>query len=192
MEIEQTLLEIRDLENQFHAAEIKRDNSIEFYQRRIADTNDVFKSDTYDIRIKLENLYIQLKDFYDENPPIKGKSHKFAGGKFGYSKQPTKFFVDGKPATSDNPALINYVKSYCPQFLKYKELVDWSKLKDDIYVEDETAYRKSTGEVILEIKVQNLPDKFSVKVTESPLKKALDLETLRSLNAEEDDYDETD
>ena len=192
MEIEQALLEIRELENQFHAAEIKRDNSIEFYQRRIADTNDVFKSDTYDIRIKLENLLIQLQTFYDENPPTKGKSHKFAGGKFGYSKQPTKFFVDGKPATSDNPALINYVKSYCPQFLKLKELVDWSKLKDEIHVEDGTAYLKSTGEVIPEMKVQTLPDKFSVKVTESPLKKALDLETLRSLSTEEAEDEQTD
>ena len=132
---------------------------------------------------------IQLKNFYDENPPAKGKSHKFAGGKFGYSKQPTKFFVDGKPASSDNAALLQYVKNYCPQFVKCKETVDWASLKDDIYVDDETAYRKSTGEVILEMKVQKLPDKFSVKTTDSPLKKALDLETLRSLNTEEIEHE---
>lgn len=191
MEIEQTLLEIRELENQIHDAEIKRDNSIEFYRRRIAEAEKVFGTDTYDARIKLENLLIQLKDFYDENPPTKGKSHKFAGGKFGYSKQPTKFFVDGKPAASDNPALIDYAKKFCPHYLRYKETVDWSKLKDEIYVEDGAAYLKSTGEVIPDMKVQTLPDKFSVKVTESPLKKALDLETLRSLNTEEAE-DETD
>ena len=57
MEIEQTLLEIRELENQIHDAEIKRDNSIEFYRRRIAEAEKVFGTDAYDARIKLENLF---------------------------------------------------------------------------------------------------------------------------------------
>ena len=191
MEIEQKLLEIRELENQFHDAEIKRDNSIEFYQRRIADTEKVFKSDTYDIRIKLENLLIQLKTFYDENPPTKGKSLKFAGGKFGYSKHTPKFYVDGKPASSDNLALLGYVKEHCPQFVRTKDFVDWDKLKKNLDFDGDNVILADTGEVIPEMKVQTLPDKFSVKVTESPLKKALDLETLRSLNTEETE-DETD
>lgn len=191
MEIEQTLLEIRELENQIHDAEIKRDNSIEFYRRRIAEAEKVFGTDTYDTRIKLENLFIQLKDFYDENPPTKGKSHKFAGGKFGYSKQPTKFFVDGKPAASNNLALLGYVKEHCPQFVRTKEFVDWDNLKKNLDFDGDNVILADTGEVIPDMKVQTLPDKFSVKVTESPLKKALDLETLRSLNTEEAE-DETD
>ncbi len=192
MEIEQKLLEIRELENQIHDAEIKRDNSIAFYQRRIAEAKKVFGTDTYDARINLENLLIQLKTFYDENPPTKGKSLKFAGGKFGYSKQPTKFFVDGKPASSDNLALLGYVKEHCPQFVRTKDFVDWDKLKKNLDFDGDNVILADTGEVIPEMKVQNLPDKFSVKTTDSPFQKALDLETLRSLNAEEEQHETTD
>ena len=191
MEIEQTLLQIRELENQFHDAEIKRDNSIEFYQRRIAEAKKVFGTDTYDIRIKLENLLIQLKTFYDENPPTKGKSLKFAGGKFGYSKHTPKFFYNGTPAASDNAALLEFVKNNHAQFVRTKDFVDWDKLKKNLDFDGDNVILADTGEVIPEMKVQTLPDKFSVKVTESPLKKALDLETLRSLNTE-DAEDETD
>lgn len=192
MEIEQTLLEIRDLETQIRDAEIKRDNSIAFYQNRIAEAKKVFNSDTYDARINLENLLIQLKKFYDENPPAKGKSHKFAGGKFGYSKHTPKFFYDGKPAASDNAALLKFVKNNHAQFVRTKEFVDWDNLKKNLDFDGDNVILADTGEVIPKMKVQTLPDKFSVKTTDSPFQKALDLETLRSLNAEEEQHETTD
>ena len=192
MEVEQTLLVIRNLEKLIRDAEIKRDQSIMFYQRCLDKANDVFRKDTADARFQLENLLRKLQTYYDENPPTKGKSHKFAGGKFGYSKQSPKFFCDGQPASADNPALLDYVKTNCPQFVKIKESVGWDALKKNIYVEDGAAFLQDTGEVIPNMKVQTVPDKFTVRTTDSPLKKALDLEALRILNIEdeEDDKDE--
>lgn len=192
MDIEQKLLAIREREKTIHDAAVKRDQSILFYRRCIAEAHDVYRKDTADDRYQLENLMRQLKTYCDENPPTKGKSHKFAGGKFGYGKQPPKFFVDGQLADAKNPALLDYVKGNCPQFVKLKESVDWETLKKNIYVEDDMAYLQSTGEVIPEMKVQIVPDKFTVRTTDSPLQKALDLDALHTLNEEDDADDETD
>lgn len=189
MEVEQTLLVIRNLEKLIRDAEVKRDQSLMFYRHCLDKANDVFRKDTADARFQLENLMRKLQNYYDENPPTKGKSHKFAGGKFGYTKQSPKFFIDGQPASADNPALLDYVKANSPQFVKLKESVNWDALKKNIYVEDGAAYLQDTGEIISNMKVQIVPDKFTVRTTDSPLQKTLDLETLRILNAEDEEDD---
>lgn len=190
MEIEQKLLVIRSLEKSIRDAEVKRDKSIEFYRCCIAQAHDVFRKDTADDRFQLENLIRSLKRYYDENPPTKGKSIKFAGGKFGYSKRTPKFFFDGEPAASDNAALLEFVKNNHAQFVRTKEFVDWDKLRKNLDFDGDNVTLADTGEIIPDMKVQQLPDKFTVKTTDSPLKKALDLETLHALN-EEDEQDET-
>lgn len=190
MEIEQKLLVIRRLEKSIHDAELKRDQSILFYQRCIAEAQDVFRKDTADDRFQLENLMRSLQRYFDENPPTKGKSLKFAGGKFGYSKRTPKFFYDGTPAASDNAALLEFVKSNHAQFVRTKEFVDWDKLRKNLDFDGDNVTLADTGEIIPDMKVQQLPDKFTVKTTDSPLKNALDLETLHALN-EEDEQDET-
>lgn len=184
MIIEQILTDIHALEETIRLAEVKRNQSVFFYRRCIAEADDVFRTDTADARFQLERLIGELKTYYDENPPLKGKSHKFAGGKFGYSKQTPKFFCDGKPAAANNPALLNYAKNYAPQFVKFKEFVDWASLKKELLVDDGIVFRESTGETVPEIKAYVMPDKFSVKTTDSPLKKSLDVETLRSMVTE--------
>lgn len=189
MEIEQTLLVIRNLESSIRDAEIKRDKSIDFYQRCIAEAQDVFRKDTADTRYQLENLMRRLQNYFDENPPAKGKSLKFAGGKFGYGKRTPKFFYDGTPATSDNAALLEFVKNNHAQFVRTKEFVDWDKLRKNLDFDGDNVILADTGEIIPNMKVQQLPDKFTVKTTDSPLKKTLDLETLHALN-EEDEQDD--
>ena len=190
MEIEQTLLVIRNLEKSIRDAEVKRDNSIAFYQRCISEAQEVFRKDTADTRFQLENLIRRLKNYFDENPPTKGKSLKFAGGKFGYSKHTPKFFYDGTPAASDNAALLEFVKNNHAQFVRTKEFVDWDKLRKNLDFDGDNVVLADTGEIIPNMKAPKLPDKFTVKTTDSPLKKALDLETLHVLN-EEDEQDET-
>ena len=190
MEIEQTLLVIRNLEKSIRDAEVKRDNSIAFYQRCISEAQEVFRKDTADTRFQLENLIRRLKNYFDENPPTKGKSLKFAGGKFGYSKHTPKFFYDGTPAASDNAALLEFVKNNHAQFVRTKDFVDWDNLRKNLDFDGNNVILTDTGEIIPDMKVQKLPDKFTVKTTDSPLKKALDLETLHALN-EKDEQDET-
>ena len=192
MEIEQKLLVIRSLEKSIRDAEVKRDKSIEFYRRCIAQAHDVFRKDTADDRFQLENLMRSLQRYYDENPPTKGKSLKFAGGKFGYSKRTPKFFFDGTPAAADNAALLEFVKNHHAQFVRTKEFVDWDNFKKNLDFDGDNVILTDTGEIIPEMKAQKLPDKFTVKITDSPLKKALDLETLRILNEEDERDEDTD
>ena len=192
MEIEQKLLVIRSLEQSIHDAELKRDKSIDFYQRCILEAQEVFRKDTADARFQLENLMRSLQRYFDENPPAKGKSLKFAGGKFGYSKRTPKFFYDGTPAASDNAALLEFVKNNHAQFVRTKNFVDWDNLKKNLDFDGDNVILADTGEIIPDMKVQKLPDKFTVKTTDSPLKKALDLETLHTLNEEDEHDDETD
>lgn len=164
-EIEAALLEIRKLEQQIQDAADKRDQSIAFYRDRIDEAQKIFETDTAQIQFEIDNITVALKRFCDENPPVGRKSHKFAGGSFGYSKPSARYVIGDSEANSDNAALLKFVKAGHQEFLRVKESVDWKTLKTKIVNEDGVICLRTTGDVIDGMREIPQPDKFFVKVT---------------------------
>lgn len=164
-EIEAALLQIRELENQIQAAADKRDQSIAFYRNRIDEAQKIFETDTAQIKFEIDNITVALKRFCDENPPVNRKSHKFAGGSFGYRKPDMRYVIGGSEANSDNAALLKFVKTGHQEFLRVKESVDWKTLKTKLTDDGEQVFLQDTGEVINGMRPVPQPEKFFVKVT---------------------------
>lgn len=164
-EIEAALLHVRELEDQIKAAADKRDASIDFYKSRIDEAQRVFETDTAQIQFEIDNITIALKRFCDANPPDKRKSHKFAGGSFGYRKQDPRYIIGDSEATADNAALLEFVKTGHQEFLRVKESVDWKKLKSELLSEDGQVCLRDTGEVIADMRAVPQPDRFFVRTT---------------------------
>lgn len=162
-EVEAALLELHKLQNQIRDAEEKRDQSIAFYKQRIDEAKKVFDTDAAQLQFDIGNISIDLKKFYDANPPARGKSLKFAGGSFGYHKQETRYKIGDSEASADNLALLDFVKNGHEDFLRVKESVDWKKLKSELTSDGQTVYLNTTGEIIPDMQACPQPDRFSIK-----------------------------
>ena len=163
-DVETALLKFNEFQKQIALAEAKRDKSIEFYRQLIENAREVCRKEVDQIQFDAADVRLALKKFYDANPPARGKkTHKFAGGSFGYRKQDPCFVIGDSEATADNPALLEFVKAGHEDFLRVKESVNWSKLKPELAIDGDAVYLKSTGEVIPDMKALPQPDKFDVK-----------------------------
>ena len=163
-EVEAALLTLNDFQKQIVAAETKRDKSIEFYRSLIENAREVCRKEVERIQFESVDVRHALKKFYDANPPKKGKTHKFAGGSFGYRHQDTCYSIGDNVADADNPALLEFVKNGHEDFLRVKESVNWAKLKTALTFVGDDVYLKSTGEVVPGMKAYPQPDKFDVKI----------------------------
>lgn len=162
-EVEAALDKLHALERQMRAAEIKRDQSIDYYRQRIDDARKIFNAEAAAVQFDMNGINAELKTFFDENPPLRGKTLKFAGGNFGYHKQGTRYKFGDSEADADNPDLLNFVKNGHEDFLRVKESVDWAKLRNNLVYCGDNVYLKSTGELIPDMRAIPQPDKFVVK-----------------------------
>lgn len=148
-DIEEYLLKIREHEQKIAAAKEKRDQSIAYFRQLIANAQTIFNEETADDQNQIATLSSVLEQYFNENPPVGRKSHKFAGGSFGYNKSRTKYFFNGNELNADNPDLIRYAAEHAPQFVRYKEFVDWAEFKRTLNDDDpDHVYRTDTGEII--------------------------------------------
>lgn len=163
-EVEEILEKINFLESEIKEAETKRDDSIAFHQNKIEVAKRICDIDTREQREEIEQLKYSLECYYRDNPPKKGKSHKFSGGTFGYRKQNPRYYFNEEEITGDNPALVDFVRKFYDDFIKTKESVDWAKFKAALSVDDTAVYFTETGEILDGFRVQIIPDKFVVNI----------------------------
>lgn len=166
VDIETALLEIHKLEEQIQAAADKRDKQIEFFRGRIDKARKNFETDTTRLQFEIDSISVTLKRYFDENPPVSGKSHKFAGGTFGYRKQDPRYTIGDTEANADNPELLKFVKDGHNEFLRVKETVNWKKLKTALSDDGGNVFIKDTGEIIPGMKAFTQPDKFIVRTVD--------------------------
>ena len=162
-QVEEALLVYRQLEDEIRQAELKRDQSIDFYRERIEDAKKIFDAETAPTRCDMKNIANALQRFYDENPPRRGKTLKFAGGAFGWHKPSARYKCGDSEAGSDNPTLLDFVKNGHEDFLHIVESVDWKKLKAALVADGENVYLADSGEVIPDMRAIPQPDNFTVK-----------------------------
>lgn len=190
LEVEEQLERLHELNDRIAAAQKRRDTFQNHYREKMIRADEIFEQETEHLRAEIDSLTATLRRFAELNITGKKRSMKFPSGTLSFTKQQPQFFIGGVSVASDNAALLEFVKSNHAQFVRTKEFVDWDKLRKNLDFDGDNVTLADTGEIIPDMKVQQLPDKFTVKTTDSPLKKALDLETLHALN-EEDEQDET-
>ena len=162
-DINTILLKIHQHELNIANAKAKRDEEIAYFQKFIDNAKQNYDIDIAEDVYHIGELKKVLQAYFDANPPVGRKNHKFAAGSFGYNKAQTKFFFNGNEANANNPEFVNYCccVNGLPQFIKVKEYLDWANLKKSLDADDNgNVYLASTGELIHELRAQKV---FSVK-----------------------------
>lgn len=161
-DINSTLLKIREHEQNIANAKAKRDEEIAYFQQFIDNAKQNYDIDIAEDVYHIGELKKVLQAYFDANPPVGRKNHKFAAGSFGYNKAQTKFFFNGNEVNSGNDELVKFCFSNgLPEFVKTREFLDWANLKKNLDADDNgNVYLNSTGELIHELRAQKV---FSVK-----------------------------
>ena len=63
----------------------------------------------------------------------------------------------------DDKALLEYVKEAAPELVKVTEKPDWAELKKDLEIQGDVVIRKSTGEIVDCITIEQKPESFDVE-----------------------------
>lgn len=159
-EVEEILLKIHDTEQFIAAEKNKCDQSIAFFKARIDEAKNIFEQDTKDLQNSVAILKSKLERYYNDNPPTKTKSLKFAGGSFGYNKAQTKYFLNGNELNADNKDLLAIVDK---EYVKTKTYVDWAKLKSKLtFNTPDEVFISDTGELVEGLRAQRV---FAVKTS---------------------------
>ena len=161
-EINAILLKITEHEQHINAEKEKLNKAVAYFKKYIDNAKEIFDSETKEDNAVIESLKLKLQRYYDANPPKGRKSHKFAGGSFGYNKAQTKYFFNGGEVNADNAELVKFCYSNgLPEFVKTKEYLDWASLKKNLDFDDpDTVILAATGEVIDGLRAQKI---FAVK-----------------------------
>lgn len=159
-DVENILLRIHDIEQDIAAEKDKCDQSVAFFKARIDEAKNIFEQVTKDAQDTLAILKAKLERYFNDNPPTKTKSLKFAGGSFGYNKAQTKYFLNGVELNADNKDLLAIVDK---DYVKTKTYVDWAKFKTKLtFMKPDEVFISDTGELVEGLRAQRV---FSVKTS---------------------------
>lgn len=168
IEADETIEQIKHLQEQIKSAEQERDAFKSHYQAKIAAAEQICTDKTDALRTEIALLTEELKRFAVANLPADRKTIALPTGTLQFRKSPTRYFYDDlKPANQD-PRLISFVKHNAHEYYKvqYTESVDWAKFKANLKISDDgDVYLEDTGEIIDGLRAQRLPDTFKVEVT---------------------------
>lgn len=89
----------------------------------------------------------------------KSKTFKLPNGQCSFRKGNVSY-------TKDDAALLEYVKSSAPGYIKTKESVDWAEFKKTLQQADDGRLVTEDGEVLACVTYTNNPDVFTVKTEE--------------------------
>lgn len=159
-DVEGILLKIHVLEQDIAVEKNKCDQSVAFFKARIDEAKNIFEQDTKDLQDSVAILKAKLERYFNDNPPTKTKSLKFAGGSFGYNKAQTKYFLNGAELNADNKDLLAIVDK---DYVKTKTYVDWAKFKTKLtFDKPDEVFIADTGELVAGLRAQRV---FAVKTS---------------------------
>lgn len=164
-DVETILEQIHDLESEIAEAAKKRDESIAYFEGRIANVKKNFEVDTHLACFEMEKLKGVLERYIRDNPPKRGKSIKFGGGTLSLSKLQPRFYFAGKEIKNDMPELVDFIRDHTPEHIKVEEKVDWAGLKKKLSIVEGSVCYAPTGEAMEGFTAEILPDKFEVKTS---------------------------
>lgn len=160
---DEILEKIAEYEAEIAAAEKERDAFISRYQEKITRAQEICEESIRAPREEIALLTEQLRQYAAANVTDKKRTIPLPSGTLSFRKQAPKYFFDGREATADNPALLDFTKKFYCEYLKTKEYVDWSKFKAQLVIDGDNVLFAETGEVIDGLRAQILPDKFTIK-----------------------------
>lgn len=167
-EAEETLERIRALNNVIEIKRKEYDEVAAYHQAKIERAQEIFDKETAGYRTVLEEKKRLLRRFAEANITGKKRSLELPSGTLSLHKRQPVFYLGGAKVTSDNPALIELARNIDSDLVKVKttEAADWAGLKKRLTVADDgTVCVADTGEVLADMRAQNLPDDFNVETT---------------------------
>lgn len=168
LQADDALERISNLEKFIADAQQEFDDFKRHFELKILAAEKIRDEKTKDAREQIALLTEGLRQFAQSQISGKVRSVKLPGGTLSFRKQPPKFFFsDLSEANSKDARLINFVKHNAHEFLKVKveESVDWANFKTKLITDGENVVFADTGEIIDDLHVQMLPDKFTVKTS---------------------------
>lgn len=169
IQADETLEQIKNLQEQIKSIQQERDAFKAHYAAKIANAEKICTDKTDALRTEIALLTEELKRFAVANLPADRKSIALPTGTLQFSKTATRYFYDDlKPVSGTDARLIHFVKHNAHEFYKvaYTESVDWRAFKSKLKISDDgDVYLGDTGEIIDGLRAQILPDKFEVKLT---------------------------
>lgn len=144
---------------QIKAERARRDIYINAAEERIAEYNEKIKKAREDCENHTSFLLSKLNDYLN-TVPVKETKTQFSftlpAGKLVRTKSKQEY-------QRDDSALLAFVKSDAPEYVRVKEEVAWSDLKRDLVIAGDVAVLKATGEVVPGITVIESPETFDIK-----------------------------
>lgn len=163
LEADAILEKIAEHEAQIAAFEKERDAFISRYQEKISRAKEIYEESIRAPREEIALLTEQLRQYAAQLVTDKKRSIPLPSGTLSFRKQSPKFFFDGREATADNPALLDFARKFYGEYVKAKEYVDWAKFKGQLIIDGDNVMFAETGEIIDGLRAQILPDKFTIK-----------------------------
>ncbi len=165
VEVDEILEKLADHEAEIKAMEAQRDEMIARYQAKIDRAKKICEQATAETRETIAYWTEKLRRYAMANVTDKKRSINLPSGTLSLRKQAPKFFFDEKEINGSNEQLIEFVKANAPEYLKTKteQYADWSNFKTQLVINGDNVTFKATGEVIDGLRVQILPDKFTIK-----------------------------
>ena len=159
---------ISKLEKIISEAQQDFDDFKHHFELKILAAQKIFDEKTKDAREEIALLTEGLRQVAQSQITAKRRSVKLPSGTLSFRKQPPKFlFGDLTEVNAKDPRLINFVKQNAHDYLKVKieESVDWANFKTKLIADEDKVIFADTGEFLDCLRVQILPDKFTVNLS---------------------------
>lgn len=173
LEADVMLEEVYQLDQRIKEEEAQRDQFIDVYkaeierqEQKIATASMQCEEAIKPLQAKRQAFELLLRQFTEANVTDKKRSIALPTAKMQLTKRQPKIFTDDlKEASSSNERLKELIKRIAPDCIKLEivEKSDWAKFKTKLTTDGEIVSLKDTGEVIEELRAQQLPDDFKIK-----------------------------
>lgn len=164
LEADKLLEAIAELEGEIASEEKERDTLIEYYSGKITRAREICEKATAENRELVEYYTEQLREYAAERVTEKKRSVPLPSGTLSFRKQTPRYYLNGKEIESKDADLLAVVRSIAPEYVKLKteEITDWANFKKRLTIVGDGVIYEETGELIPEMRVQIVPDKFTV------------------------------
>ena len=120
---------------------------------------------TADNEREIEFFGFMLRPYIEEQlSGCRAKTYKLPSGIVSMRRQEPVFWIGDKKAAADNPALVEYVQKFAPDYLRMEPTAAWGELKAVLVAtESGTVVNATTGELIPAIRAEVRLDAISIK-----------------------------